>query len=215
LGKRIALLPEEYLLVISGFFAYMVAHSVFWYFGIFNSMGLKRVLLGVLPLVGLVALRGFNFIIYGIPEKIKIMRFVIGSLIVVYVLVFPFTHNPAAINWKKDMHLNGEQELAVAVARHVRENPFAPGARLLYFYPYLSETLNVDHFDSLRRVDLSITNLGEIKRNDRVIWDSWFAVVEAHVTLDLLLQTPGLVREIDFSSNDGEREVRFVILSKE
>jgi hypothetical protein len=215
LKKRIMLIPEEYLLVVSGLFAYFVAHSIFWYFGIFNSMGLKRVLLGVLPLICLVALRGYNFIIDVIPEKIKLAKLVVGSLLVIYVLVFPFTHNPAAINWKKDMRLNGEQELAVAVARHVKENPVAPGARLLYFYPYLSEALKVDHFDSLRRVDLSLANLGEIKSGDRVIWDNWFAVVEAHVTLDLLLQTQGLVREIDFSSDDGEREVRFVIFRKE
>ena len=172
-------------------------------------------LLGVLPLICLVALRGFNFIIDVIPGKFKIVKLALGSLVVIYVLVFPFTHNPAAINWKKDMRLTSEQKLATAVGMHFRESPVAPGARLLYFYPYLSETLNVDHFDSIRRLDLSVKDINTLRIGDRIIWDNWFAVVEAHVTLEMLVNTPGLLREIDFSSNAGDREVRFIVFRKE
>ena len=215
LKTRTPLLREEYILVVFGFFAYLIAHSVFWYFGIFNSMGLKRVLLGVLPLICLMALRGYNFIIDGISAKINIAGMVAGSLLILYVLIFPFTHNPAAINWKKDMKLTGAQKMAAAVGIYIKENPVAPGARLLYFFPYLSETLKIDHFDSLRRVDLSLKNISTLHKDDRIIWDNWFAVIEAHVTLETLINTPGLFHEIDFTSKNEDREVRFVIFRKE
>ena len=213
--KRMTFLPEEYLLVVFGFLVFLVAHSVFWYLGIFNSMGLKRVLLGVLPLICLIALRGFNLITEEIPVKNRYFKPVLGSLIALYVVIFPFTGNPAAIHWNQDMKLTGEQKLAKAVAGYVRENPAPPGSRMLYFFPYLSETLNVDHFDTLRRADLSPENFTTVQKNDRIIWDNWFAVVESRITLEKLANTPGLIREIDFSSKEGDREVRFVIFRKE
>jgi hypothetical protein len=213
--RKATLLPEEYFLVVGGFFAFIFAHSIFWYFGVFNSMGLKRVLLGVLPLICLMALRGFNLLTEELPAGHKHVRIIAGSLLILYVIIFPFTRNPAAINWKKDMSLTGEQKLAKGVAAFIKENPGAPGSRLLYFYPYLSETLKVDHFDSLRRVDLSIKGLSDLYPDDRIIWDNWFALAEAHVTLEMLAKTPGLVREIDFTSKTDGREVRFVIFRKE
>ncbi|MEI7726111.1 MAG: hypothetical protein WCK09_13470 [Bacteroidota bacterium] len=215
LKKKTALMNEEYILVVFGFLVFILAHSVFWYFGIFNSMGLKRVLLGVLPLICLIALRGFNFLTEELPAGQKHVKMIVGSLLILYVIVFPFTKNPAAINWNKDMSLTGEQKLAKGVAAFIKENPGAPGSRLLYFYPYLSETLKVDHFDSLRRVDLSIKGLDDLQQDDRVIWDNWFAVAEAHVTFEMLIKTPGLVREIDFSTKADGREVRFVVFRKE
>lgn len=56
---------EEVILIWLGFTAFFVAHTLFWYLGIFNSMGLKRVLVGVAPLMALMALRGFNGV-YGL-----------------------------------------------------------------------------------------------------------------------------------------------------
>ena len=45
------------------FSAFIVAHSLFWYFGIFESLGMKRVLIAVVPLVALIALEGVNGLI--------------------------------------------------------------------------------------------------------------------------------------------------------
>ena len=215
LKKKMVVGHEEFLLVVLGFFAFLFAHSVFWYFGIFNSMGLKRVLLGVLPLICLIALRGFNFLTEELSVGKEKVAAIIGNLLFISVIVFPFTGNPAAINWGKDLSMTGEQKIAKGVAAYIKENQVKPGARLLYFYPYLSETLNVDHFDSLRRIDLTLASLNKLQQDDRIIWDNWFAVVEAHIGLETLIKTPGLTREIDFSSKTGSRDIRFVIFRKE
>ena len=54
--------PELLIFVFPGFLFYLAAHSLFWYLGIFNSMGLKRVLIGVMPFIAILSLYGYNFI---------------------------------------------------------------------------------------------------------------------------------------------------------
>lgn len=215
LRRKITYSPEEILLFVFGFTAFLLAHSAFWYFGIFNSMGLKRVLLGVLPLICLVALRGFNFITEEIPAWNRSFRPIIGTLLLFYVVIFPFTSNPAAIHWNREMNLTKGQELALGAAAFIRDNPVPKGARLYYVAPYLSEALQIDHFDPGHRLDLSTNCLSSLGHDDRIIWDSWFSPVEANVTLESLDGMAGLKREIDLSSQDEGRNVRLVIFRKE
>jgi hypothetical protein len=95
------------------------------------------------------------------------------------------------------------------------EHPLSPRNKFLYTHPYLSEVLNVDHFDITRRNNLILQNLTLLNPGDIVIWDNWFAVIETKTDLDKLLETPALVREIDYAATDEGREVRFVIFRKE
>jgi len=206
---------EELTLVVSGFLVFFLAHTVFWYQGIFHSMGLKRVLLSVIPLIAIIALRGFNHLTGLFDGKLKYFRELTAAVLIVFLVVFPFTHNPAAINWKKDLQLTPAQNMSKGVAAFFKERPIPPGAKILYFYPYLSEALNIDHFDSLRRVDLSINELQSLKKDDLVIWDNWFSLVEAHVTLDMLMKKPGMKRLIDFSSQAENQQLRFVIFRQD
>ena len=213
--QKKAIFTGETILILCCFCAYFVAHSLFWYLGIFNSMGLKRVLLGVIPLISLIALRGFNFVTADLFPNHKLVRQVIGSMLIAYLLIFPFTKNPAAIHWEKDMKLTNEQKTAIGVAAYIREHPVKPGNRFFYTYPYLSEVMNVDHFDSLRRLDLTPWFLESLRRDDKIIWDNWFAVVESYSSLESVLNRQGLVREIDFNAIEDNRKIKFVIFRKE
>jgi hypothetical protein len=213
--RTVVLSHEETILIFLGFFLFLVAHSLFWYLGIFNSMGLKRVLLGVAPLISLMALRGYNFLTMELFPRNKFVIRLLGGLLIAYVVVFPFSGNHAAINWKKDMMSTREQNMAKAVAAYIRKNPVQPQNKFLYTHPYLSEVMNVDHFDSRRRQDLTLRNIDLLQPGDKVVWDNWFAVIETSTTLDKLINTPGLIREIDFTANDEGREIKFVVLRKE
>ncbi|MEI7499459.1 MAG: hypothetical protein WCK84_03325 [Bacteroidota bacterium] len=206
---------EEIILIFLGFFLFFIAHSLFWYFGIFNSMGLKRVLLGIAPLISLIALRGYNFLFGELFIRYKLAGNISGILFVFYLVIFPFSGNRASVNWKKDMKLTREQTMAKAVSAYIREHPVPPRNKFLYTHPYLSEVMNIDHFDVSRRKDLNLQNLAQLEPGDKVIWDNWFALVETRITLDKLLATTGLMRAIDYSSNDSDREIRFVIFRKE
>ncbi len=213
--RNVVLSYEETILVFLGFFLFLMAHSLFWYLGIFNSMGLKRVLLGVAPLISLMALRGYNFLANELIPRNKLATLIIRAVLIAYVMIFPFTHNPAAINWKTDMKLSREQNMAKSVAGYLHENPALPGGKILYTHPYLSEVMNIDHFDGRRRLDLTQQNLELLQHGDKVVWENWFAVIETNTTLDKLSGISGLLREIDFSSKSDGREVRFVIFRKE
>ncbi len=212
--KNVVIPVQETILVFLGFTLFFIAHSLFWYFGIFNSMGLKRVLLGVAPLISLIALRGFNFITLEAFHGYKIIGRITGIMLVAVVVLFPFSGNPAAINWKKEMKLTSEQSMARAVAGFIRENPVQPNNKLLYSHPYLSVALNLDHFDASRRQDLNLQNLEFLQPGDKVVWDSWFSIIENGVPLDNLLGRDGLVREIDFSSKVEGQEIRFVVFRR-
>ena len=60
---------EMNLLLFCSFAIYFVAHSIFWWIGLYNSLGLTRVMGGVVPLITPLCLLGFNFIYYKINLK--------------------------------------------------------------------------------------------------------------------------------------------------
>ncbi len=68
---------EFQLLIFLGFLSFFIAHTLFWYFGIFNSMGLKRVLICIAPLISIISLKGFNFL----TEEFFIIKNKTGLLI--------------------------------------------------------------------------------------------------------------------------------------
>jgi hypothetical protein len=107
------------------FLAFFVAHSLFWYFGIFASMGLKRVLIGVVPLMGIMTYHGYTFILHLLGKTpIKIQLFFKYGILS-YILIFPFTPNPAAINFTQSMYLDASQALAQKVAKDLQKKGLA------------------------------------------------------------------------------------------
>ena len=172
---------ELQILVFLGFISYFSAHSFFWYLGIFNSMGLKRVMLGVMPLMAIIALQGFNFIIENIFEKYKNLKLVISGSLIIYIIIFPFTDNPAAVQWKRDMHLSIDQQCALQTADFIIQNK-GKNHRFVFMHPYLSEALKIDCFDIHKKIDLTSAGANQFKQGDIIIWDCWFAVVEGGVT---------------------------------
>ncbi len=192
------------LLVLLGFFAFFTAHTLFWYLGIFNSMGLNRVFVGVIPLIAIIALAGFNAITEDIfKEKIK-AKWLLQALLIAYIFIFPFTHNPAAINWNTDMNLSADQRDAIHVADIARQHS-KPDQRYMFAHPYLSEVLDIDHFDDTQRLNLKKNIMKYLASGDIVIWESWFAVVENSVTKEYLDQQSDLTNIYTLKNkNSGE-----------
>ena len=174
--------------VYGSVFAFILAHSIFWYYGIFNSMGLKRVMICVIPLIAIIALKGFN-LIFEFQFKQNLKK-VMSGIIIIYVVVFPFTSNPAAIDFKHDLNLNLDQRLAKKIT--IQINNLSDYNRLLTNHPYLCETLNIDCFDETKRQFLNKGTLQDLKVNDILVWESWFSVVEHGIQKDVLESNPRL-----------------------
>ena len=168
---------ELQILVFLGFLSFIIAHSLFWYLGIFNSMGLKRVLIGIMPLISIISLKGFNFITEDVFKNKRIPKLITQGLLIAYIVIFPFTKNPAAINWEKDLKLSKGQQSAIQVADYITQN-IGTDHRFIFAHPYLSEVLKIDHFDSNKRMELTQDFMNHLKSGDIIIWENWFCVVE-------------------------------------
>ena len=205
---------QELILIYGSFAAVFVAHSIFWYFGIFNSMGLKRVLIAIMPLMAIIALNGYNLITHEKLTKPKMVNYALKFILAAYVIVFPFTPNPAAVNWKKDLSLGADQDIINKIASLVKED-FAD-YKLYYSHPYISMALDLDHFDKTLHEDLISYNKGvDIPNESLIIWDNWFSVVENGVALENLKSNQQL-KEIDrYETKENGRLIKIVVLKSE
>ena len=204
---------EVQTFVFLGFFSFFIAHSLFWYLGIFNSMGLKRVLIAVCPLMAIISLIGFNFLTNELFINRRILKITSQCLLLVYILIFPFTANPAAINWKTELNLSKDQQSALLISDFIAKNRDTNQC-FVFSHPYLSEALKIDHFDNQKRVQLNNSFMNNIKRGDFVIWENWFAVVENGITKDFLDNNTALINLYNLRSWDRGREILYSVYKR-
>jgi hypothetical protein len=203
---------ETHILILTGFFALLIGHSLFWYFGIFNSMGLKRVMLCMMPMSAIIALKGFNFITEDLIRKEKIKR-TMQSLLIVYIIVFPFSSNPAAIKWKRDMMLSTDQQLARKAADFILKNKGAEYI-IVTTHPYIAEVMNIDFFDESRRRELNRQNISLMRPGDILIWENWLSVVERGITKESLDADTTLTSIFNAKDLDRNREIVYAVYQK-
>jgi hypothetical protein len=85
-------------------FSFIAAHSAFWALGIFNSMGLNRVLVTIFPLCGVMAIQGLHAILNAKINLAYKNRFAFFFLL--GILVFPLLKNPASTNFRESIFRN-------------------------------------------------------------------------------------------------------------
>lgn len=207
--KHASISNAENVLVYGCFLIYFIAHTLFWKFGIFGSGGLSRVLIAVVPLGALIALRGLHFISMEEKFKNKFFPKVITAVLVLYVIAFPFMPNPAALRIREDFSLAPDQHLSDDLASVVKE--LYPTKKCFYEYNYLSESFGIDPFDkSLHDNMYSVENLRSVPAGSILIWDNWYAPVQAGVKLeDLQTDTLNFSEKISIK-NEFARFVVFV-----
>jgi hypothetical protein len=213
LRHKKAILSDETILILGGFLAFLVAHTLFWYLGLFHSAGLKRVFIGVMPLMALIALKGFLFFTDAV-RRIPQLYTGLKVLIVLTVIIFPLTGSRSAIDFKKDMTLTPDQKLAREAGSFMLQNP--PGSGVYYFsHPYLCEVLNRDCFDPKQHRELNYQGLQTLKKGDVVIWENWFAVTEHFIKEEDLAKIPNLRPLRIFTVTHTKGTSRFVIYRQE
>ncbi len=203
-----ALFGTETLLIYSSFLVFFIAHTLFWYFGIFESMGLKRVLICIVPLASIIALKGFNFIIGFSPSFVS---YIVAIAFAGFVIVFPFTPNPAAVNWKRDLSLSADQILITDAVWYLEINSSGKNMFIYYTHPYVSLLMNRDPFNG--QLNRELKNITREKRPSHylIIWDNWFSVVENGITLDQL-KADGKLKELKtFQATDFGMEMQVAV----
>lgn len=102
-------LKSKPIIALLFFLLYLAFHSVAWYWGRFNSMGLLRVLVGVLPLLFFVAAVGADGILSTQPKRYVNLSL---ALILVVNIVLLFSSNPASVKWNSCFEETEQQQLA-------------------------------------------------------------------------------------------------------
>ncbi len=184
--KEVAFSKEELWLVYGTSTAYFVGHSAFWALGLFNSFGLLRVIVGIMPVFVIVILFAFNFL----QEKINEKDTRLGSIFtIVSLILIAFS----AWRWTSKGHfaLSNEQ---LAVQKALKDIGSKANDATLYFdgtsVPYF---LGTDYFsDKKHRHCDRLLNGERIPANALIFWDSWFSLNEYKVPLEKLQKNPQL-----------------------
>jgi hypothetical protein len=183
---RDELARDEAWLVYGMFLSYFVAHTIFWWKGMFNSFGLMRVLLGIMPAILLICLGGCNTILDGfLMIHRRAAPVVLATLLAG--LAWSFF---GRLNWEADFGLNAAQRSLYKASDAVLQKFPNTSDNIYYIEAYAAAIpLDLDIFDLYRTREASRLFSGEpVLPNSIVVYDHWFFGHEARVPLEKLMQ---------------------------
>lgn len=183
-------LPEEFFLIYGSFLIYFIAHSIMWWKGLANSLGLLRVIAAVAPCSALICLRGLNAIILPVIDKNKIIKFSIVGIIVLLVIRSPFKHEYFPYRYD-------QEQTVIKQAGDWFVNSEFKDKKVYYLYPLLAHVLNIDSFNPDKVGELwglypaiKEWGIGVIPDSTIVIWDAHFGPNECRIPLDTIMNDP-------------------------
>jgi hypothetical protein len=202
-----------FFLILGSFVAVFVAHSIFWWKGIFNSMGLPRVLLAVHPAISLLALVGLNWILSWI--KAPKWKKIILTFICLLIVVFPFTNRSQGVVFNKNMFQISTNYLLEKDIKPFLEVNYDnyQNMKLYYTHPSISLILEIDYFDKQIHEEIhKIPNLA-LRNNELILWDNKMAVLESGVQLSTLKKRQDIQVVGTFRRIKNDELVEFVLFA--
>ena len=183
---RFRLKSEEFfrLFLLGGcFWGYLAAHSYLWWIGEV-SLGLLRVMVGVVPLAAIIAVSG-----WGKMEKMishKSLKFLFLAVTIIFTIINGvFKYKPA---------FSTDPRLVVLdkAVNWLRQTDYFQ-QHLIIHDPYLAFSANIDAWDS-RRLQYGFSDPTAPERalpNHSVfIWDAHFSQNEGRIAADKILENP-------------------------
>ena len=181
------LFSAELLLVYGSISVFVLAHSIFWAYGLFNSFGMTRVLDVTAPLFAVVALNGLAWLMDWAKSPVAQRRIRIGA--VVAVVAFLFTGARNAFRWERDFGRAPDQQLVENAAAWLRGHYDLSAHPIAYEFPYVGKALDNDPFNAAAHPTEGSAWLPQPDKlpvGTLLVWDDWFARNEAKVSLDQL-----------------------------
>jgi len=174
-----------FILIAGSWMIYFAAHSYVWWRGTGGSLGLERVMGGIIPLAALTAMKSHDLLFKFVNKR----YFVYGVLSVIAFtqIVLLFTKNELPL--KSDP----TEELVRKGTDHIRYNH--EGAKVYYFNPLVVHYLEIDPYDT------DVSNWGVADKQqpsnsmdwgDILIWDAHFGPNEGEVSPEALENDPYL-----------------------
>ena len=191
--------------------AYYWAHSFSWYLGIGSSLGLIRVMAGVIPLFGIIALLAYNFIVSFIPDK-SVFRSVFAIILVVLLAHSSMNLNTYPVPLR-------EKNKQVKKTSTWLINSAYSDRKVYYYDPYFFFFMDKNPFDNTK-IQERVPDPKEpeklIKKGEIVIWDAHFAPNEGRLPLSMLSNNPNFQQIKQFSPKQmfkvlGDNEYQIVV----
>lgn len=201
-------------LIGASFMALFLFHTLAWTFGMFNSMGLKRVMVAVMPSMAIMVLLGFNLLTENRFWKSTTVKRTVKVVILLTIVLFPFTENHAAIHWNRNVSLHPDQLLEQHAGELILKNS-TDNQRHLYSSHYLSVVLDLDHFDPNVRTALCSWSFSDMRHDDIVVWNNWTEQHCEPVSLERLQSEPRLKQLGSFQTTTSARSFQLVVFRYE
>lgn len=197
--------PEEIILIVGGFGIYFISHSIFWWKGIFGSLGLLRVIAAITPLSAIIALRGFNLLIGFIKNNAVQKTGIV--LIILLVIWMPFKQH------RFPRRLDHEGIAIKEAVDWIKENGLE-NRRIVGLGPCVPLLTNKDLFDINEYMDLWYPKIPSILTGDIIIWDSHFCALEGRVELNNFMGNPSYKQLTKTNSSDGKKIFEVYVFEK-
>lgn len=173
------------LLLIPGtILAYFMAHTVVWFLGMNGSLGLTRVITGVVPVMGLSGVLAMESLFFS--NKSKYLGHGIAAVFVVWSLALPFSTT------KFPVKLGVEETVLKAATDYMYDNDLED-KYIVYYNPIVGFFLDLDPFGSTRSreqvVDREFPEKG-IPSDAIVVWDAHFGPNEGGLPIEKLMENP-------------------------
>ncbi len=195
---------DEAWVVYGMFLSYFAAHTIFWWKGMFNSFGMLRVILGIMPSILLICLNGVN-ILADLANSFFPKAKKVGFAVLLILLCWSFDRQ---ISWDQQFNLNRAQH-AIDEASEAVLKKFPDKASNTYYVEavYAALPLDLDIFDTHKtRAAWRLYSGEPIEPNSIVFWDEWFYAFEGRVPLLKLQNDKRLISmgAFDGKSTGGE-----------
>jgi hypothetical protein len=178
---------KQLLVVLAPAVVYYAAHSYVWWQGKGASMGLLRVMAGVMPLMAIVSLKGLNDFFNIIPIKPKLRRGITYIFLALVVLT-PFRV------YQIPVPLDEREKLVREAAEWLKSSEYY-NHKILYFDPLVSHYGEFDPFDTNRCGIINGDSFQEsvkLNEDELMVWDAGFGPVEGQLPKERLMNSPYL-----------------------
>jgi hypothetical protein len=174
-----------FILIAGSWITYFAAHSYVWWKGTGGSLGLTRVMAGILPLAALTAMKGFELV----SQKIKNKKTVYGlfAFFALLQIILLFTRHNLMLK------ADPTEQLIEKSADFIRFNE--EGKKVFYFNPLVVHYLELDPYDT-RQCNWWVADKQQpsnsMEWGDLLVWDAHFGPNEGGVQLQNLENDPYL-----------------------
>lgn len=173
------------LVVYGPFLVYYAAHSYVWWQGKGNSVGMTRVMAGIMPSAVLLALSAWSGITGWIPLK-RIWKDVAAVIFALFLIMVPFR------TYKIPIPLKGEQRIVKRASEWLAESDYAD-QKMFYYNPFFCHFMKVSPYDE-DRVKAKVYSPDKpgkkIQEGEIVVWDAHFGPNEGRLPLENLMDNP-------------------------